>query len=134
MEKIETRTAVITLFKPLIVWESFKRGVKIDVEDIHENIAASLKLTEGKRHAAVLDTRDKEVSITQKALRYGASVEVTKYRIATAHLTTSMAGVVFGNYFMKFFNPKINNRMFSDDKEAVKWLCEFAEILQRPGI
>ena len=127
MNKIETRTAVITLFEPAIVWESFKKGVRIDAEDIQENIAASLKLTGGMRHSAVLDARDRGVSITQKAMQYGSSNEVIKDRIATAHLTTSMGGKLIGNYFLKFFMPKINNHMFSDEKEALKWIRGFAE-------
>ena len=127
MEKIETRTAFISLHQKNIVWEDFKVGVEIDEQDIHDNIAASMKLTGGERHSAVLDTRDRDMSITHEAMALGASVEVTKYRIATAHLSNSLSGRLFGNFFMKFFKPKINNRMFSDEKEALKWLKGFSK-------
>ena len=122
MEKIETRTALIFLHEEGIVWEDFKEDVEIDISDITENIAASLKLTNGKPHAAVLDTRNKSVTITNAAMKFGASKEVTKDRLATAHLTNSLAGELLGNFFMKFFKPKIRNRMFSDEKSALAWL------------
>ena len=126
MEKIETRTAIITVHEKNIVWEDFKLNRVIDASDIRENIAASLKLTEGKRHAAVLDTRGKNLSITDEAMKYGASNSVARDRIATAHLTNSLSGRIMGNFFMKFFKPKINNRMFSDEKEALAWLRAFS--------
>lgn len=126
MEKIETRTAVISLYEKNLVWEDFKMNRVIDVSDIRENIAASLKLTNGARHLAVLDTRGKNLSITDEALKYGASRSVTRDRIATAHLTTSLAGRVIANFFNKFFRPKIHNRMFVDEKDALKWLRSFS--------
>lgn len=126
MEKIETRTAVISLYEKNLIWEDFKMNRVIDVSDIRENIAASLELTNGTRHLAVLDTRGKNLSITDEAMKYGASRYVTRDRIATAHLTDSLAGRVLGNFFMKFFKPKIHNRMFADEKEALKWLLSFS--------
>ena len=122
MERVITRTAEISLYEKNIVWENFKQGVQIDADDIRENIAASLKLTEGRKHSAVLDTRGRNMTITNKAMRLGASAEVTKTRFATAHLTDSAARNVIGNFFIKFFSPKIQNRMFSDEKEAIGWL------------
>ncbi len=127
MEKIQTRTAEISLYGKDMVWEDFKPGVEIDAEDIRMNIAASLKLTNGRRHTAVLDTRGKHMTITQAAMKLGASAEVTKDRIATAHLTDSISRNIFGNLFVKFFMPKIHNRMFSDEKEAIKWLKGFSD-------
>lgn len=126
MDKIETRSAVISLYEKNLVWEDFKMNRVIDVSDIRENIAASLKLTNGVRHLAVLDTRGKNLSITDEAMKYGASKSVTRDRIATAHLTNSLHGRVIGNFFIKFFRPKIKNRMFTDEKEALKWLRSFS--------
>ena len=127
MEKIKTRTAEISLYTKDIVWEVFIQGVEIDAVDIRENIAASLKLTNGRRHSALLDARGKHLTITQAAMKLGASVEVTKDRIATAHLTDSISRNIFGNLFVKFFMPKIHNRMFSNEKEAIAWLKGFSE-------
>lgn len=127
MEKIETRTAFIWLHEKNMVWEDFKREMEIDVQDIRDNIAASLILTKGAVHTAVLDAREKDLTITNAAMRYGASKEVTKQRAATAHVTSSLSGRLVGNFFMKFFKPKINNRMFTDVDEAVKWLRTFKE-------
>ena len=127
MDRIETRTAYISLHERNMVWLDFKKQIEIDANDIRENIAASLKLTQGLRHTAVLDTRGKDVSITNKAMAFGASREATRHRIATAHVTNSLSGRLFGNFFMKFFRPKIHNRMFTNDKEAVKWLRTFSE-------
>ena len=122
MDKIITRTAEISLYEKNIVWEDFKQGIQIDADDIRENIAASLKLTEGRKHSAVLDARGRGLTITNKAMSLGASAEVTKDRFATAHLTNSVARNIIGNFFIKFFKPRIQNRMFSDEKEAIGWL------------
>ena len=126
MTKIETRTSVIFLFEKGIIWEDLKSNVEIGVPDIQENILASLTLTNGKRHSAVLDARDKEISITNDAMRYGASKAVSQDRVATAHLTNSIGGKLVGNFFMKFFKPNLHNRMFSDEKEAIAWLRSFS--------
>jgi hypothetical protein len=122
MDEIETRTAFITLHEPAIVWLNYKTGVEIDKNDIQENIQASLILTKGKIHGAILDTRGKDVSITNAAMKYGASTTVLQHRVATAYLSTSLSGKLFGDFFMKFYKPKINNRLFTDKIEAVKWL------------
>ena len=127
MEKIQTRTAVISLYAKDMVWEDFKKDIQIDAADIRENIAASLKLTNGKRHTAVLDSRGRNMTITNAAMKLGASAEVTKDRIATAHLTESISRNILGNLFIKFFKPKIQNRMFSNEKEALAWLRTFSE-------
>ena len=126
MKSIETCTAEIFLYDTSIVWQKYKKGIEIGAEDIRKNTSASLKLTGGKRHSAILDTRDKDVSITNAALKLGASKAVTKDRFATAHLTTSLSGKLFGNLFMKFFKPKIKNKMFTDEKEAIAWLKTFS--------
>lgn len=122
MDEIETRTTFISLHAPGIVWLNYKTGIEIDEKDIEENVAASLQLTNGEKHGAILDTRGKEVSITDKAMKYGPSENVLKYRIATAYLATSLSGKLFDNFFMKSYKPKINNRLFADQQEALRWL------------
>ena len=129
MEDIETRTAFITSPESHIIWLNYKLGVELTVEDIRENLEASLKLTQGKVHGAVLDTREKDVRITTEAMKYGASKEVTKYRLATAYLSTSLTGKLFGDFVLDHYRPKINHRVFTDDKEAMEWLRGF---LPRP--
>lgn len=126
MEKIKTRTAEISLIEPRIVRVKFDEGIQIDAPDIFENIEASLKLTSGKRHAAVLDARS-NVSITDEAMKFGASQKALEHRIATALLTRSLSVRLFGNLFNNFFRPKIQNKIFSDEKDALKWLKSFSE-------
>ncbi len=127
MEKIETRIAFIWLHEKNMVWEDIKRNAEITEDDIRENTAAALKLTGGARYTAVLDARGKDATLTDGAMKYGASQGVIKHRIATAHVTTSLSGRLIGNFFMKFFKPKINNRMFANPEDAVKWLRTFSE-------
>jgi len=125
MKKTETRIAFISLLGENMVLEEMKKGVVIEESDIRENTKAALTLTRGERFTALLDTRGKNVTITNKAMKYGASSKITKERIATAHLTNSISGRLFANLFMKFFKPQIHNRMFADKKEAIKWLKKF---------
>ena len=125
MSKIETRTAFIWLYETNVIWTDHKNDVEIDEKDMYENLQASLGLTNGHSHVVVLDTRDKNVSITHEAMRYGASAEMAKYRMATALITNSISERLFGNFFMKFFKHKLQNRIFAVANEALAWLRTF---------
>jgi hypothetical protein len=45
-----------------------------------------------------------------------------KYRIADAFLVKSLGVRIMANFFIKVTKPKVNTRLFTDEKEAIKWL------------
>lgn len=125
MAMIRTRIAEVSLIEQGIVRVKFDEDAEIGIDDIQRSIEASLKLTGGKKHAALLDART-NVSITQGAMKYGASAKVLQHRTATAMLTERLSVRIFGNFFNGFFRPKIRNRIFSNEAEAIEWLRSFS--------
>jgi hypothetical protein len=46
----------------------------------------------------------------------------SKYRLAVAIVTNSLANKLLGNFFIKFHKPLSSSRIFSDEPSAIEWL------------
>ncbi len=123
MKKKETRTATITLLEPGIVKVKFKPEIKLEKEDILANIKASVDLTGGK-HCALLEIRN-NAGISDDALLFAGSRENAEYRIANAIVFKATSVKLLWNFFNMFFKPTVNNKVFRNDAEALKWLRGF---------
>ena len=120
MKILETRTAKIELVEEGIVRLRFKRDIELDKADIDDNIKASVQLT-GGRHCAILEVTG-SAGITDKALKFAGSKQNAKYRLANALFIRSISVKLLWNFFSYFFKPTVQNRIFTNEKEAIKWL------------
>ena len=121
MEKVVTRTAEISLIEDGIIKVKYHADADVDIKDMQMNIDESMKLTGGKSHTALLDARG-FVTMSEKALKYGATEEMLMYRTATALLTDSLAVRLTGNFFNIFLKPKLKSKIFTNEKDAIQWL------------
>lgn len=117
---INTRTAKISLAEEGIVMVEFKKNIVLGRADIIENINASVKLTGGK-HGAILKMNH-QAGITPAALRYAGSRENAKYRMVNALIIKDTSVRLLWNLFSSFSTPIVKNRIFSNEKDGLRWV------------
>jgi hypothetical protein len=125
MNKIDTRTAEISLVERGIVRVKFRSDIILGKNDIIENVQASVKLSGGK-HCAILET-SKNASINDEALRFAESPQNAQYRVANALILKSGSLKLLWHFFNSFFKPKVNNAVFVNEKKAIEWLRSFSD-------
>lgn len=133
MEPLSTRTATAFLLKANFVKMVMKEDSVLELEDMLENHTAENKLTDGKPHVILIDTRLNSMS-SDKARRFTSGDEPTKYRYAQAILFKGLAGRIGANSLVKNYKPKVPTQIFDDESEAIKWLDEMLEKAQRNKI
>ncbi|MBN8692696.1 MAG: hypothetical protein J0L69_05840 [Bacteroidetes bacterium] len=75
-----------------------------------------------KHHYAVIDFGGNLSSSPEARKAYADSPYINKWRIADAFLVQSLGVRIMANFFIKVNKPKVNTKLFTDEKEAVKWL------------
>src|SRR3972149_3180432 len=120
MKKIETRTAEISLIEKGIIRVKFKPDIKLDTDDILENLDASVNLSGGK-HCAILEINN-NAGITDNALKFAESKQNAQYRVANAILIKSASVKLLWSFFSGFFKPVVHNAVFINEKKAIEWL------------
>ena len=123
--KIETSTAEVFL-KDKVVVVKYKADANVALEDVLAIHEAEKKLTSEKKHLTLLDARD-FITVSDAALKFGASAKPAKYRAAAAVLVNTLGMRMLGNMYLIFNKPKVPKKMFSDEKKAMDWLNGFSE-------
>ena len=72
----------------------------------------------------LVDGRDVS-SITKEARDYFAKDDGIKLLLASALVADSVLGKFIGNFFLQINKPILPLRLFTDEKEAYKWLQQF---------
>jgi len=80
-----------------------------------------------KRHYAVIDFGGNTSSSPEARKAYADSPYINKWRIADAFLVKSLGVRIMANFFIKVTKPKVNTKLFTDEKEAIKWLQSIAK-------
>lgn len=101
-------------------------GAHIDLESIKEDGLVNMQLTNNKRSLALYDSRA-FFTIEPDAREYLRSGIIDPTRIATAVLTDRLATKILVNFFIRFNKPQTPMKMFTSEKQALKWLKEFRE-------
>lgn len=123
---IETRTARIWLGEDGILRVFNKPGVKIDLPAAKENIAASMRTTEGRK-APMLIGLDGIKSIGQDARELFAGKDGAEPSLCQALLVGSPFSKVIGNFFLGINKPVFPTRLFTSEADALAWLRGFQE-------
>jgi hypothetical protein len=109
-----------------ILYIRFFDDMEIDLIDVKEIYDKGLEMANGKSYCALADVRNSPES-TPEARAFGATLGYSKYRLADAILTTSVAMKLIVNSYIKFNKPKVPTKMFVTESEAIKWLKTFLE-------
>ncbi len=110
-----------------ILFYRVKQEQVVDVSEIKEMLIYVQEFMGPKKHYAVIDFGGNLSSSTEARQIYADAEYIQKYRIADAFLVKSLPVRLIANFFIKVTKPKVNTRLFTDEKEAVKWL----EVLER---
>ncbi|HRD39919.1 MAG TPA: hypothetical protein PLC65_14920, partial [Bacteroidia bacterium] len=86
-----------------------------------------------KNHYAVVDFGGNLTSSPEARGLYETSDYINTYRLADAFLVRSLAVRIVANFFIKVTKPKVNTKLFTDEKEAVKWLEGLAKSEKKNG-
>lgn len=118
------RTRTCLLWEDRVIRGQFLRGAEVTLDDARENIAATAKLTGGRRRAVLIDLRGIRTQ-SAEARAYLAGPEATKITLAVALWIASPISRALGNFFLGFNRPETPARLFTDEASAVEWLVSF---------
>lgn len=121
MNQITTRTALITKLKDNFVRMTMREDAILDLNDMIENHNAENKITNGKQHVVLIDTRLNSMS-SDEARKFSSGDEPTKYRYAVAILFEGLPGRIGANSLLKNYKPKVPTQNFDDENSAIQWL------------
>ena len=127
-QSIDTRIANIKLLDIGIVYLKYREGdyLKVEPEDLLENVMSIRKLSSGKIVPAMIDTRNiKHLNFTKEAREFAASERVKEFKKADAVLVDSYFNRLSANIYLSFYKPAIPTRLFNNESDALKWLTFF---------
>jgi hypothetical protein len=101
-------------------------GAVIDLEEYNLEFKLTHELTNGVK-AAVLVRTSSFLTVTKDTREESLNPEKEKYIIAQAILVKNLANQLIGNFYIKFQNPRVPNKLFTDEDEALKWLRQKVE-------
>jgi len=97
---------------------------KFDLDAAKVAVAARLEASKGVSYPMLVDGREVS-SISKEARDYFATDDGVKDLLATGLVAESVLGKFIGNFFLQINKPKLPLRLFTDEKEAYKWLQQF---------
>jgi len=124
MEKIRTRTAEMWKDENGIFWATILPDVKIDKEDIADNLLVTRNLTGNVPCLRVFDSRN-NWNMTEEAENHYKSEDIPEKTIARAVLVNSVADKIIKSFLVKLYKPTVPLKFFTTEAEAVNWLLTF---------
>lgn len=121
VKTIDLGHSLIQLRNDGIVQVNFGDDIELDIKESSEIISAIGVLTEGEK-VLVLNIAGKNTTATGAARNHSASKEGSRYTIADAFVTKSLAQKLLGNFYMNFHKPMVPTKIFDDVQLATEWL------------
>ncbi len=131
MKELKVETSTQKLYwdsENEIVWgELF--GDQITEELAKENVDAQERVRDivSKAQTRVLIDMTAVTEISREARDYFANERTASIQRATALLISSPVSRVIGNFFMGLNKPISPTRLFTDPREAIKWLHTYSD-------
>lgn len=124
LKKIKTPKATLYLYENTLVKVVTHENQVLDVEDMKEIQAARRKLVDGKPYL-IYSVTESFASITPEARLFGTQKEVIDERLALAIVVKTLTHRIIGNFFIQLHKKHTPAKLFSNEKDAVKWLMKF---------
>jgi len=125
-EVFETRIAKIWLQDDGIVRIVVTQQIEGSADDLRELIELVINIGKGKMYPAVIDIR-KMRSFPRGARKYFGDINRPRAGLASAYLVQSTLSRLFGNLFISLGKSQIPTKIFTSEKEAIKWLENFKD-------
>lgn len=123
MEHLEVldRTRTCVFRRDRVFRGEFLAGSEVTLEDAKANIAATARLTGGRRTLILVDLRGVR-SQSPEARAYFTGAEASAVTAAVALVVGSPLSRAIGNFFLGFNRPPMPARLFTDESAAEAWL------------
>jgi len=121
MKKINLDKAEVSLLKDGLIQIKVDKEAYLEKEDMQKINAAKDELAAGKKYCVVF-IPGKFANISNEAMKYSASKEVTKNAIAKSIVINSFSARLIGNFFVKFMKPHVPIHLFEQKEKALEWL------------
>ena len=123
-EEIVTRTGRTWVGEDGIIRAIHLPNAVETLADAKENMAATAKISGGKRRPALVDLRAIK-SIDRDAREYYGRGDQAEVIAAAALLISSPISRVIGNFILALNTPRIPAKIFTSEAEALDWLRGF---------
>lgn len=101
-----------------------KPAADVTLEEAKENSMAVNALSNGNTFPLLIDSRNIR-SISKEARDFFSMNNRDSCIVAFAIIIDSPLSKIIGNFFMGLNKPRVPARLFTGEKEAIKWLKEF---------
>jgi hypothetical protein len=119
--RYSTEKAEAFKLEGIIIENTIKENVVLEVEDVRSIKEINLRLCEGKNYALLVDPKEGS-SITDEARALLASPELGQYNLAKAILIHTNKQKIIGNIYLRVNKPFVKTRMFTNREKALVWL------------
>ncbi len=113
--------------KDNILYGTYKKGLKINLEIAKSIVSSRLEFTGGKDMLAVIYNQG-VISMDKAARDFLASDAGTRGLKAAAMMLDSAFSSFLGNFYLSVNKPPMPVRIFTNTEAAVKWLRRFENI------
>ena len=107
-----------------IIHIHFKEQTEITLNDAVLAVVEMGEISKGKKLPVFIDVGE-FCTIDSEVRAFSASKESNIYTMADAIAYTSLGQKLVANFYLKKNNPTVPTKVFSEKKEAVKWLKTF---------
>lgn len=124
IHSIETSTSFITYNESnRILTVTAKNEVELTLENATRDFEVSAKMANYDKVLVLVDSR-KQLSHSKEVRDFYGSKKMEDHILAMAVMVDSVATRLTANFFIKFNKPYFPTKLFTDEKEARKWLLE----------
>jgi len=103
---------------------------ELDVADIKAMVKAKNALFGDQPHTTIVIPGITS-SITNEARTYASGKEAYQGAIAKSIVAKSLAIRLIGNFFIKFNKPPAPTKLFSNEKDAIRWLNQKRDLAEK---
>ncbi len=124
MLRSETNNSIIT-FDPKegFLRVTTKSGSDIQLEDAKHDFEVAAKMVNYAKVPVLADSRN-YTDHTKEVRDFYASKEMGDHMSAMAVMVDSLATRIIGNFFIITHKPFFPTKLFTEEKEAIKWINE----------
>jgi hypothetical protein len=132
IEKIEVKVANVYFHADGIVEICVKDKIEVELDGSKELFhILKKKVEETGMKQLVLVTGGNESTVTRETREFSATDEASSVTLAEAVVVRTLAHRLIINFLLRFYKPKRLLRMFTNEKDAVKWLHSVERITAR---
>ena len=124
MQQKKQKNIEVTLLEDWIMHIHLKSNSEITLNDAVFALEEMGKLTKGKKLPVFIDAGE-FCDIDREARIFSASEESNIYTLADAIPYDNLGQKLIANFYLKQNNPSVPTKVFSEKKEAIKWLKTF---------